>query len=209
MEFLSSTAAQTFLQLCRISYFEGLIGRYEFLSRMRSLCSLASPEGGVFEYAHKVLVNESWDTDTEWVNKCGAFESSTDEKPAKDRGSALSGEGNWTGGDEEPSWSFMTNASMGFLRKWDFHKGDADPAPSVPHGHHAQHNKRKLDAYRGYVYFQGEPDGRESREAIIRLWNDLGFRDFALEALQHFVTQRPDWVWDRDPMIIPGLRRGY
>ncbi|WP_157691549.1 hypothetical protein [Noviherbaspirillum autotrophicum] len=209
MEFLSPVAARTYLKLCRISYSEGIIGRYEFLSRMRSLCALASSEEEPFQYARNVLEYSGWDKDAEWINKFGTIESSTDEQRTNDRGNALSGEGKWDDEDEEPSYSFMTNASMGFSRKWDFHKGDADPDPSVPHGHHAKHNKRKLHAYRGYVYFQGEPDGREPREAMIRLWNNPDFRDFACEAIMHFVSERPDWVWDRDPLIIPGLRRGY
>ncbi|TDR04459.1 hypothetical protein [Paraburkholderia silvatlantica] len=209
MEYLSQEAAKAFLFSCRASYFEGVIGRYEFVSRMSALGNIAEPTSGPSRYALKVLENEGWNAELEWTNRCQAVENSQGQDNRNNAGSSK-GPGSASDLDDEgSSMSFMTEARMGFSRKWDFHKGDADPDPSVPHGHHTQDDRRKLHAYRGFIYFQGEPDGRESREAIIRLWNDAKFREFAFEAIKHFVNERPDWTWDRDPLILPSLRKGY
>lgn len=66
MEYLERIAAQEFLDLCRISYFEGIIGRYEFMSRMRAVLSLAEPNSGVFRYAKKLIEQENWEAECKW-----------------------------------------------------------------------------------------------------------------------------------------------
>lgn len=208
MENLSQEAAQEFLFFCRLSYFEGLIGRYEFVSRMGALRALAEPNSGPARYARKVLENQGWNTELEWVNRCQSVESDSGQG-ASELPSSTRPKSGLDLDDDSSSMSFITDSRMGFSKKWDFHKGDADPDPSIPHGHHTRDDRRKLHAYKGFVYFQGEPDGREPREAIIRLWNDVKFRDFALAAITHFINERPDWTWDRDPLILPSLRRGY
>ena len=38
------------------------------------------------------------------------------------------------------------------LKKWEFHKGDADPNPSVPHGHKINDSNIKLDVYLGFIF---------------------------------------------------------
>lgn len=74
---------------------------------------------------------------------------------------------------------------------WEFHKGDPDPHPSIPHGHKTHDERRKLDAYLGYTFVGTTQDGRIPKSEIIKLWNDNKFRRFADEALKHFITTNP------------------
>lgn len=73
------------------------------------------------------------------------------------------------------------------LKEWEFHKGDADPYPSIPHGHKICDSSIKLDVYLGCVYKKNRSDEIISRENIIQLWNDDKFRKFAIESVEHFV----------------------
>lgn len=201
MKYLERDAAQDFLDFCRVSYFEGVIGRYEFLSRMTVLAFLAEPATGPFRYAQKLVGHEGWSAECGWNGVPRGNESFSEQK--------LDGTRSQDFYDENSIFLFVSKAEMGFSKDWDFHKGDADPYPSVPHGHDHTDSRRKLHAYRGFIYLQGEPDGRQPRDAIIRLWNDVRFRAFAYEAIKHFVNNRPDWVWDRDPFVLPLLRRRH
>lgn len=205
MEFLSPDAACTFLLACQISYEHHLIGRYEFLSRMASLESICRPDSETAEYARHVLKHKGWEKECSWTDPC----ENTDEGVGARRDAPSHGENAEPGfSSEQEGWtkSFMTDKKMNLSTIWDFHKGDADPDPSVPHGHAKQDSRTKLHAYRGYIYFQGKQVNRESRAAIVRLWNDAKFRAFAMAAIRHFVEERPDWAWDRDPLLLPRAR---
>lgn len=106
----------------------------------------------------------------------------------------------------------------GLRSSWEFHKGDADPYPAVPHGHGRQgkrtQNWPKLDPYRGFVYDKsGAQVDREPRRAIVALWNDPKFRNFAREALLHALER--DSTLERrikdergitNPLLLPGER---
>lgn len=90
--------------------------------------------------------------------------------------------------------------------QWDFHQYDADPYPSVPHGHE-QSGKRKLDAYLGFMYLRGAECGRVSRVCIVSLWNDAKFRDFAYRAVSWYMAQYPHHKWRVPrPLILPRRR---
>jgi hypothetical protein len=127
---------------------------------------------------------------------------STDGKLTSDEPDAGSAE--WTP-PEPASLVLQFRTAHGVLgRTWDFHKGDADPYPSIPHGHAVVGNRAeehpKLDAYLGHVYDgSGRIVTRESRTAIIALWNDEKFRTFAFAALVHAL--------DEDPTLSGALRR--
>ncbi|ANI91103.1 hypothetical protein [Dietzia timorensis] len=76
--------------------------------------------------------------------------------------------------------------------RWEFHKGDADPYPSVPHGHSAADRRIKLDPYRGWIYDRdGIQTSRLRRRHTIKLWNDEEFRVFAQQALDHYAERHP------------------
>lgn len=91
--------------------------------------------------------------------------------------------------------------------EWKFHKGDADPYPSVPHGHGKNDERNKLDAYLGYTYIEKEPNGRLKKSEIITLWNNDKFRDFAREALNHFISGNPNYNFRvGKPLRLPRKR---
>lgn len=91
---------------------------------------------------------------------------------------------------------FVTNTkefTQLIINGWNFHKGDADPHPSVPHAHWSANNRIKLDAYLGYTYNVTKVIGRIKRNEIIEIWNDNGFRTFARGALEHFIIKNPNY----------------
>lgn len=91
--------------------------------------------------------------------------------------------------------------------EWIFYKGDPDPYPSVPHGHGTLDERRKLDAYLGYIYIGGIVDGRLTKTETINLWNDDKFRRFAQDALEHFLAQNPKHSFRvRNPRKLPRKR---
>ena len=93
------------------------------------------------------------------------------------------------------------------LHRWEFHIGDADPEPSVPHGHDLKDSNRKLDVYHGYVYRKGKYESRVSRKATIRLWNDSKFRDMPQRAIDHFISNNPNYKFSVSrPRRLPRIR---
>jgi len=85
---------------------------------------------------------------------------------------------------------YKTNSS-GKECQWEFYKKDADPHPSVPHGHGVQKTKLRLDPYKGIIYEKQNRlncFGVEKKKFIKVLWNDDNFRDYALRAIRNFIT---------------------
>jgi len=99
-----------------------------------------------------------------------------------------------------PMVQFMPGADTG-LTTWEFHIGDMDPYPSIPHGHEG---KKKLDAYQGWVWRGDNRESREERWKIIALWNDNKFRDFAIRSIKNYRYVYQDW--DGWPAGIAPLR---
>ncbi len=98
----------------------------------------------------------------------------------------------------KPLISFLTT-QVGILKsKWKFTIGDPDPFPSIPHGHLHQNLKIKLDCYLGYTYDTQNGNKllkRESKNYIIKLWNDIKFRDFAINHIDWFIYNNPKYKW--------------
>jgi hypothetical protein len=108
---------------------------------------------------------------------------------------------------EPPPFLYWTCSHIRGMSEWVCHKGDADPFPSVPHGHHVKRRPRKLDVYRGWIFDNGVSAGRLRRDHIVNLWNDGSFRSFAREALQHFIRANPKYQFPvRDPLRLPRRR---
>lgn len=205
MTYLNHSSASLYLGVCRESLFLGLIGHDVFLARMYALREMCRPEDYLWKYADDLLRVEQWGEERKW---------NTDIKPDSERLSSEN-ESNetriiWSDNlkdDDEPIILQLIPAHATGLSAWEFHKGDADPIPSVPHAHQLSNDKRKLDAFLGYIYQRGAPDGRAPRESIVKLWNDKKFRFFAEEAIRHFFQQNPHWQWRvRYPFRLPRIR---
>jgi hypothetical protein len=75
--------------------------------------------------------------------------------------------------------------------RWEFYEKDADPHPSVPHGHGIQKTLLRLDPYRRTMYKKQNGlniIGFEKKKFIKSLWNDNNFRDYALRAIKNFIA---------------------
>ena len=107
---------------------------------------------------------------------------------------------------EPPFLAFVAAASTG-LHHWRFHQADRDFFPSIPHGHWHSDQRRKLHAYRGWVYQEDRQIHREDRWKIVALWNDEKFRSFASAAIQYYVVTFPRYIWPvPHPSRLPRLR---
>lgn len=205
MTYLNQSAANLYLGLCRESLFLGLIGHDIFLARMCALREMCRPEGHHWKYADQLLRVEQWGEARIW-------EAETEHESEISSRSSDNSETRviWSDHDDddgEPIILQLIPAYATGLSAWEFHKGDADPHPSIPHAHQRSNDKRKLDAFLGFIYLKGAPDGREQRELIVKLWNDKKFRIFAEEAIRHFFQQNPHWHWRvRYPFRLPRIR---
>ena len=193
MTHLTYSASNLYLGICRETMFLGLIGHDTFLARMyalREMCRSGDPH---WKYADHILRTEQWSEERRW----DAEAHHETEKFGHDNDKAESRIvwSNHDRDDDEPVILAFIPAHATGLSTWEFHKGDADPFPSIPHAHQLSDDKRKLDAFLGFIYLRGAPDGRESRESIVMLWNDNKFRLFASEAIGHFFQQNPHWRW--------------
>jgi hypothetical protein len=200
MKYLNQVAASVYMGLCRESLYIGLIGMDTFLTRIGALRQMCDPESQIWHYANSLLNSEDWGEDPSWpciyeiVGKEGKNRAGSDYQSR--------------GYFNDPEILLFMPASSTGLQDWEFHKGDPDPQPSVPHGHRYKKDMQKLDPYLGYVSSKGKEINRVSRESIIKLWNLKTFRDFAREAIEHFMQQNILWTgWKvADPKKLPRRR---
>jgi len=89
------------------------------------------------------------------------------------------------------------------LSQWDFHEYDVDYFPSVPHGHNIA-DRKKLDAYLGWVYDKTHKVYRLKRKVIVYLWNNDSFRTYARSSIRWYMTAYPSYRWRVPyPLVIP------
>ena len=80
---------------------------------------------------------------------------------------------------------------------WEFHKGDADYNPSVPHGHSLNgkslDGKYKLELWSGKIYSQstGELIGIAKAKDMLRLYQSDGFQNFVNECRVEYAKNYP------------------
>lgn len=75
---------------------------------------------------------------------------------------------------------------------WEFHKGDADINPSVPHGHSLD-GKYKLELWSGAIYeiSTGKLWGTAKMKEMSTLYRLPGFREFVMECRDEYVKLHP------------------
>ena len=112
---------------------------------------------------------------------------------------------------------FRTTNSGNYCR-WEFYDRDADPYPSVPHGHGIQRTSLRLDPYKRIVFEKNNgltQIGFENKKFIKFLWNDNNFRKYALQAIGDFISsgivgERYNWFGIRgihNPRKLPKKRK--
>lgn len=202
MNYLTVQAAYLYLDICRWSLGVGLIGPDQFVGRVYVLRQVSNPTEEVWRIANLILQadgdgpgdQDGWDDESSFSLTAPEAETA--------RESTRESKGQNGGPDDSYILEMVTTVGT---RRWQFHLTDADPWPSVPHGHAVQDGRRKLDAYQGFTYRNGRPEGREGRRAIIDLWNDRNFRKFARAAIRVY-SQRNPW-WERASWPLPRRRR--
>lgn len=202
MKYLSYRAARDLLEIIRFSQFTGVATWTETLDRLLALHAMCSPENTTKVSAAQILVLYEWPTEVDWPDGESALASDEQER------SPSSGSVNGSNVDDEPDFFHFYPSSNTGLAKWEFRPYDADPYPSVPHGHWEGRSRPKLDPYQGWVYDRTEQVRREPKKKIVALWNDRAFRQFALESirfhLEHF-DYHGDWRVE-NPLRLPRRR---
>ena len=80
---------------------------------------------------------------------------------------------------------------------WEFHKGDADFNPSVPHGHSLEgkslDGKYKLELWSGKIYYQSTSEliGIAKPKDMLRLYHSDCFQDFVIECRAEYAENNP------------------
>ena len=195
MLFLSDEARDDFLVLSYHSYTHKLISWSEFMSRLGVLNSLCGASENALLLKDDYIVPEPVDeevSEEEWLARHQS-------RAGRHLSKQLSG----------CNQAVKPEGYLEFkYREWKFIKGDPDPLPSVPHGHWQTKHIHNLDAYQGHVFEKTKWLRRVSREEIILLWNDVDFRQFAREELDHFISNNPSFTWRvTKPRQIQSKRR--
>jgi len=197
--FFTTEAASGYLRLTLFAFDSGLIGSVEFEARLNTLRALAGHQGGAALYAEE-LIGDAIEDD-EW----GEVEplASRDESPLQ---TGEAGRPYWDDADHSIAFRMVA----GPLQSWEFHQADDDYFPSIPHGHEHGRKQPKLDVYLGWVYHKAKQVRRIERSAIVELWNDRDFRDFARIAIDYYLTNFSNYSGWRvnDPRLLPSIRRG-
>ncbi|MGG3797713.1 hypothetical protein [Metabacillus fastidiosus] len=216
--YLSNEAAYDYLKASELSLEFGLIGFQEFMQRIVYLYRMVNPQtplsrklkNRIVGYQTKYLVNISNDKimEEEFANE---YQQKSGRQPTV-HDKTLTDKRTFEGKENQQKnrYDFKTS-TKGIYSKWEFHKGDADPNPSVPHGHSIEERKYhnyKLDSYRGLIYDNnGIYTTKEKRDFIIDLWNNDKFRDFALQAINHFILNNPKYKFRvKNPKVLPRKR---
>jgi hypothetical protein len=207
---MKKKAENDFILLTDLSYKYGLIDKLVYIERMACLYDLTDIEPEIIKHilppygqsVYNSLVEnvdeQNFENQGEFEEKFGAIEEITNP-------------------DSTILQLYRTNNS-GKECRWEFYEKDADPHPSVPHGHGIQKTNLRLDPYRRKIFKKQNgltEIGLEEKKFIKALWNDDDFRDYTLRALKNFITsgtvgQNYNWYGIREinsPYRLPRKRK--
>jgi hypothetical protein len=187
--FLSPAASSDYMQLTRWSFWHGVIGPDHFLDRIAMLREISRPDTYTWRCTDLLLRMEEF---------------SAEDLPDLSDGPGAESISLRVSQVAPEDFDIYLITAVGGL-SWNFHLGDDDPLPSVPHGHETKTRRpRKFDPYLGWVYHGTKQTERLSRRTIIDLWNDENFRTFATRAISVFMSKRPDFHWRvSNPLRLP------
>ena len=200
---LNEEAKDLYLHLSLISFDYGFISYFELVSRLRYLSLIINDQelkewlSQFWELPGEDYLHEEPDDLgdlSDYGNKEGDF-------LVRDTSSSK---------DEKPIFAYLTSADGVLGSKWRFHQYDRDYFPSIPHGHLVANKKVKLDSYRGYTFdtsANNKPLQREKKRFTVSLWNDDKFRAFAINQINFYIVNYPNYKWRvKSPLRIPSKR---
>jgi hypothetical protein len=199
---LSKAAAFSYFETSWVGYHTGLISETHWIDRMAALRQMCASDDALKDFLHQ-LMPQTGDLEIE-----SAWHAENDpHDPQLDRSEQSEGRiGVFQDDALGPLLRFTPAGSTG-LSQWMFNQYDSDYFPSIPHGHYMGQKQPKLDAYLGWIYKNSTQTGREPRKKIIALWNDQKFRDFALKAINYYLSTYPHYRGWRvpNPRKLPKL----
>jgi hypothetical protein len=198
---LTIAGAQLYLTTSQVALAFGVVSWDEYLLRMRFIKDCGEPGTVEVRSASDVLREEEFEGQDEWPSP-EPEDRAAAEGPSESQLSVSTHDLS----PYPPILELIPAASTG-LHDWLFHQADPDYFPSIPHGHWHSDHRRKLHAYRGWVYQEDRQVGREPRRNIVALWNDEKFRTFAAVAIQYYLVTYPKYAWPvRHPLRLPRRR---
>lgn len=190
MSYLDHDAADSFYLLTIRSYDVRLIGRSELELRLACLCGMLDPANPLFKPLRDSippsLRHEVEPIDDEDHSEVTITHEEYTEREIQHAASGRS--------FPPPPVMHLVVHGVDGMKKWVFHEFDADPHPSVPHGHEHGNKHPKCDPYTGRVYDAHRKEitkDRLSRQTRISLWRNPKFREFALKAIIWYGEQYP------------------
>lgn len=204
MEYLSYRASADLLSMIRLSLFAGLASWTETVDRLLALYGMCSPKNPARVVVERVLILKEWPKEDNWEE--GEIVPESNEQGHETLRSEW---GSSSDDDGKPELLCFFPGPQTGLGQWEFRPQDADPYPSVPHGHWRAQPRPKLDPYQGWVYDLKSPIRREPKKKIIALWNDSKFRRLARKAIKFHLEHFPchgDWRV-KNPLRLPRPRR--
>ena len=195
MAYLTEEAAESYFRLCLDSFTFRLIGEEILLSRMEALLTMSEPDKDWSTTIGRIfgdLDPDCWFMEQESSPNNSEYAGSSTVEASHDE--------NMRGG-ENPSLTHLV-VPITHLDRWEFHLGDDDFFPSIPHGHSRRDDRVKLDPYLGYIYNKSKQSGRLSRKLTIEIWNYDRFREFS-----YYMDRFPHYRWRvKRPLLLPRRR---
>ena len=206
---MTSRAIDDFIFFCDLSFDYGLIDIETYHFRQISLYDLVDVDKNVIaDFIPNYIIEE--------------FYKGQENERSNEEGKLFEGQI----GKSETSNDSNNNAlylfkttTKGKHCKWVFHELDADPRPSVPHGHGVEFGHYKLDPYCRFIY--NVKNGldkwvdKEDKKYIKALWNDNEFRRWTLWSIKEFMNSGHvgrNYNWSRirgivNPTKLPRKRK--
>lgn len=183
---LTSAATDMYMATSLVALSLGVLSYEQYLLRLQFVRENAGSDSIQADTVRHILSSQEFEAEEEWP--FGEREQTDVD------GDSSSGPQDSLRPDDYTTILHFIADNIG-LSNWFFHKGDDDFFPSIPHGHAISGRRRKLDAYRGWVYQKDTQVGREPRGKIVALWNDETFRAFASAAITNYALKFPSYHW--------------
>jgi len=189
---LSPAADDIYMVTSAFALALGVLSWDQYLLRLRFIRENTDSDSLQANAASSILDLEDADDEEEWL--LGEPRQSECDADPSDSGVFVPMDG-------DPGLLHFRAAGTTGLSEWFFRQAEPDFFPSIPHGHSFTEKRRKLDAYRGWIYRGDKQIDREPRWKIIALWNDETFRAFASTAIGYYQSAFPRYRW---PVLYPG-----